>query len=246
MRLAVVTDIHGNLGAFLAVLADLRTQAPDLVVFGGDAALFGAHGLECWQRLLDLGWPSVQGNTDRYLVNPHPVLRGLRETSPAAADHLERNVAWTRAQLGDRLVERMASMRTVVRVPSAAGPLVVVHAAPGNDEAGIHPDASDEQLSPRIAAVDATVLICGHTHRAFVRHVGHLLVVNCGSVGRTYDGQPGQGTYAVLDDASSRWSATLRRIPYDARAAHRDTRARGVPLSEPFLASLLTARDPAA
>ena len=246
MRVVVVTDIHGNLGAFLAVLADLRTQAPDLVVFGGDAALFGAQGLECWQRVLELGWPLVQGNTDRYLVNPHAILRALRETSPPAAEHLERNLRWTRAQLGDRLVERMASMRTVIRVPSAAGPLVVVHAAPGNDEAGISPDATDEQLRPRIAPVDAQVLVCGHTHRAFVRHVGHMLVVNCGSVGRTYDGQPGQGTYAVLDDASGRWSAAIRRIPYDERAAHRDTRARGVPLSGPFLESLLTARDPAA
>ena len=245
MRVAVVTDIHGNLGAFFAVLADLKRQAPDQVIFGGDAALFGAHALECWQRVLELGWPLVQGNTDRYLANPRPTLEAMRRTAPAAAEHLERNLAWARARLGERLIERMASMRTVVRVSSAAGPLVVVHASPGNDEAGIHPDASDEQVDNQLATVAAQVLVCGHTHRAFVRHVGQLLVVNCGSVGRTYDGQPGQGTYAVLDDASGRWSAAIRRVPYDERAAHRETRARGVPLSEPFLDSLLTARDPA-
>ena len=246
MRVAVVTDIHGNLGAFFAVLADLRSQGPDQVIFGGDAALFGAHALECWQRVLELGWPLVQGNTDRYLANPVPALRAMRQTSPAAADHLERNLAWARARLGERLIDQMASMRTVVSVPSPAGSLVVVHATPGNDEAGVYPDASDELLDARLGAVDAQVLVCGHTHRAFVRHVGHLLVVNCGSVGRTYDGQPGQGTYAMLDDASGRWSAELRRVAYDERAAHREARARGVPLSEPFLESLLTARDPAA
>ena len=245
MRVAVVTDIHGNLGALFAVLADLKTQAPDQVIFGGDAALFGAHALECWQRVLELGWPLVQGNTDRYLANPRPTLEAMRQTSPAAAEHLERNLAWARARLGERLIERMASMRTVVRVSSSAGPMVVVHAAPGDDEAGIYPDASDEQLADRLAGVDAQALACGHTHRAFVRHVGPLLLVNCGSVGRTYDGQPGQATYAMLDDASGRWSASIRRVPYDERAAHRETLARGVPLSAPFLDSLLTARDPA-
>jgi len=246
MRVAVVTDIHGNLGALFAVLADLKTQAPDQVIFGGDVALFGAHALECWQRVLDLGWPLVQGNTDRYLANPRRAVEAMRQTSPAAADHLERNLAWARARLGERLIERMASMRSVVRVSSAAGPMLVVHASPGNDEAGFLPDSSNEQLDARLATVATQVLVCGHTHRAFVRHVGQMLLVNCGSVGRTYDGQPGQATYAVLDDGSGRWSAEIRRVPYDERAAHRETRARGVPLSEPVLNSLLTGRDPAA
>ena len=69
MRIAVVTDIHGNRHALFAVLADLRRVGVDEVVFGGDAALFGSRPRECWERVQDLSWRCVQGNTDRYIVN---------------------------------------------------------------------------------------------------------------------------------------------------------------------------------
>ena len=245
MRVVVVTDIHGNLGAFLAVLADLRTQAPDLVVFGGDAALFGAHGLECWQRVLELGWPLVQGNTDRYLVNPHPVLRALRETSPPAAEHLERNLRWTRAQLGDRLSNGWPRCAPSFGCRPQLGRWSWFTPRPGTTRLGSPPTLRTSSCVPE--SLPWTRRCWSASHPPCLRAPrGHILVVNCGSVGRTYDGQPGR--------APTRCWTTRRaagRPPYVAFRttsvrAHRDTRARGVPLSGPFLASLLTARDPAA
>ena len=97
MRVAVVTDIHGNLGALVRRAGGPQDgRRPTRSSSGGDAALFGAHALECWQRVLELGWPLVQGNTDRYLANPRPALEAMRQRSPAAAEHLERNLAWAR------------------------------------------------------------------------------------------------------------------------------------------------------
>ena len=244
MRVAVITDIHGNIGALIAVLADLRRVAPDHVVFGGDVALFGSHGLECWQRVDDLGWTLVQGNTDRYLVNPGPKLRALRKSSVAMANSLQRTIEWTQEKIGDRLINRLATMPTVARLNSESGRLVVVHGAPGNDETGLFPDAPEAELQEHLRSVEAQVLVCGHTHRVSVRHVGKVLLVNCGSVGRSYDGQPGQGTYAVLDDVTGRWSASIRRVAYDQHAAYRQSLIRGVPLSTSNRKVLLTGAPP--
>ena len=245
MRIAVITDVHGNLGALRAVLADLNRSEPDEVIFGGDVALFGSHGRECWQHVLDMNWRTVQGNTDRYLADPESKLQALRSTSPLAAEQLERNLAWGRAQIGDALIARMASMPTIVRIGSPAGKLVVVHGAPGNDEVGLNPDTTDSHLSQTIGTVDSAALVCGHTHRAFVRHVARMLIVNCGSVGRSYDGHPGQATYALLDDDAGRWAATIRQISYDHQKAHRQLKASGAPISPSIGNALLTALAPA-
>ncbi len=244
MRTAVVTDVHGNLHAFEAVLRDIDRVAPDTVVFGGDVALFGAHPRECWERVRDLGWPTVQGNTDRYINDLEGKLGSLGPDEASFASHLERNVGWTRDALGEALTHALGEMGTSVRLDSAAGTILVVHAVPGNDEVGLFRDDDDGAIAQKLGEPDTAVIACGHTHTAFVRHVGDALVVNCGSVGRSHDGQPGLATYAVLDDSAGRWSATVRRVPYDHQAAHRDLSRLGVPLSDAMAATLITAVSP--
>ena len=244
MRVAVVTDIHGNRAALFAVLNDLQGQAPDQIVFGGDAALFGSHPRECWQRVLDLGWPRVQGNTDRYIADPATKLATFGPDQAEQAEFLRRNIAWAERQLGDSLVAELRRMSHRAVVTSRAGTVLIVHGAPGDDETGLSRADSDEDLAANVGRIDAEVLVCGHTHTAFVRHVGDALLVNCGSVGRTHDGLPGQATYAVLDDSAGRWSATIRRVPYGHESAHRELLARQVPISEQFAATLLTGRSP--
>lgn len=244
MRVAVLTDVHGNRQAFEAALADLDRQTADAVIFGGDVSLFGAHPRECWERVRELGWRSVQGNTDRYIADLEDKLATLGPDQSGFAEFLRRNVAWARSELGDDLADALGEMTTSVRVDSAAGSLLVVHGVLGNDEVGLAPDDPDDAMATRLGDNEAAAVVCGHTHTAFVRHVGDALVVNCGSVGRSHDRQPGQATYAVLDDSSGRWSAAIRRVPYDHRAAHRAVRERGVPLPEVFAATLLTAVAP--
>ena len=192
MRVAVVTDIHGNRAALFAVLNDLQGQAPDQIVFGGDAALFGSHPRECWQRVLDLGWPSVQGNTDRYIADPAAKLATLGPDQAEQADFLRRNIAWAERQLGDSLVAELRRMSHQEVVTSRAGTVLIVHGTPGDDETGLSRADSDADLAANIGRIDADVLVCGHTHTAFVRHVDDTLLVNCGSVGRTHDGLPGR------------------------------------------------------
>ena len=226
-----------------AVLADLRRVGVDQVVFGGDAALFGSRPRECWERVLDLGWRCVQGNTDRYLANL-PAMEALYDPAVPKARFLRANLHWTTERLGPALVRHLGEMARQVRIESSAGSLLVVHGSPGDDETGWSRD-DDEQLVARvIGPTEAAAVVSGHTHTAMIRHAGSVLAVNCGAVGRSHDGQPGLATYAVLDDAAGRWSAELRRVDYDSRSAYAEVKAFGVPLSEAFASTLLTGIAP--
>ena len=244
VRIAVLTDVHGNGHALEAVLPDLARQAVDTVVFGGDAALFGSRPRECWERISAEGWPCVQGNTDRYIVDLSSKLATLGTEEAGFARFLQDNAAWTRDALGETAVREMDAMESEVRLDSPGGAVQVVHGVAGNDELGLLRDDSDNQISGKIGDMNSTVLVCAHTHTAFVRHVGEALIVNCGSVGRTHDGIPGIASYAVLDDGSGRWSAAIRRVPYDHLAAHAETLTLGVPIDDDFARTLLNGLQP--
>lgn len=244
MRVAVVTDIHGNRHALFAVLADLRRVGADEVVFGGDAALFGSRPRECWERVLDLGWRCVQGNTDRYIATLGPKLAAIGKPSSTPAGHMPVNVAWAAERLGPALVRKLGAMARQARIESPAGTLLVVHGSPGDDETGWSRDDDEATVARVIGDTEAAAVVSGHTHTATVRHAGNILAVNCGAVGRSHDRQPGLATYAVLDDSGGRWSAELRRVDYDCRGAHAEVQAFGVPLSEAFASTLLTGIAP--
>lgn len=245
MRIAVVTDIHGNRHAMFAVLADLRRVGADEVVFGGDAALFGSRPRECWERVLDLGWRLVQGNTDRYIATLGPRFAAIGRSTNTPAGHMPTNVAWAAARLGPTLVRAMGAMPRQVSIQSPAGTLLVVHGSPGDDETGWSRHDDEATVGNVIGPTEAAAVVSGHTHTAMIRHAGRVLAVNCGAVGRSHDGQPGLATYAVLDDAGGRWSAEMRRVAYDYRGAHAELRALGVPLTDAFASTLLTGIAPA-
>jgi putative phosphoesterase len=208
MRIAVVSDIHGNLSALEAVIADLRTVAPDLVVQGGDLVGSGSRPAEVIDLVRDLRWPGVFGNTDEMLWAPErltevlksPQLRGLRETL------LNDIIPATRAAIGE---QRLAWLRELPTTWSAAG-LNVVHASPGSVWRGPLPDADDGELETTFRALGGRVVVYGHIHRPFVRRLGALQVANSGSVSLSYDGDP-RASYAVVDDGI----VAIRRVSYD-------------------------------
>src|SRR5215831_208883 len=130
MRIAVVSDIHGNLAAFEAVLADLRETSPDLILHGGDLADGGSSPGEIVDRIRDLGWPGVLGNTDEMHSRPAS-LEEFASTSQAPAsmwDAVREMAAWTRQQLGE---ERIAWLRGLPRL-HVHETVALVHASPAS------------------------------------------------------------------------------------------------------------------
>lgn len=182
MRLAVLPDIHGNLTALEAVLADLKTVGVDLVVHGGDLVANGARPAQVIDIIRELGWPGVCGNTDEMLWRPEllvelelraPSKHGLRrvlfnDIAPAA-----------RELLGE---ERIAWLRSFPTKWSGHG-ITVVHASPDNLWRAPLADASDSELLTVYGGLHTAAVIYGHIHHPFVRKLQTVTVANSGSVG---------------------------------------------------------------
>ena len=200
--IAVLYDVHGNLAALDAVLADARAAGASRWVLGGDYALFGAWPAETVARLRELE-PAVwiRGNVDRWAGGDAPDDSGLQAA-----------VADTRAALGDALADELGALPFDAEVAGAR----FVHASPVSDMRSFAPEPGDDEEE----LLDATAqprLVFGHTHVQFRRPaaVGDVELVNPGSVGVPLDGDP-RAAYALIDPDSR--ELDLRRVEYDTGA----------------------------
>jgi putative phosphoesterase len=200
MRIAIVSDVHGNLLALDAVLADLDKVRPDLIVHGGDLALGGPHPVEVVDRIRELGWPGVLGNTDAALGDEG----GLPEQ--ARAGFIAQPAARTRGMLGPERVVWLTGQPMEWRGEGIA----VVHAAPGDCWAVVTHDADDSKLCETYGPLGVPVAVYGHIHHAYVRLLDGLTVVNSGSVSLPLDGDI-RATYVVVEDGH----VEHRRVEYD-------------------------------
>jgi predicted phosphodiesterase len=218
MRVALVSDIHGNLAALDAVVADLDHRAPDLVLHGGDLALMGPRPAEVVDRVRELGWAGVVGNTDELLWRPEEHARQL-ERAPGLAALLDLifdgYAPDTRERLGDARVTWLRGLPAEQRTEA----LTVVHAQPGDLWRAPMPDAGDRELSRTYAALGAARVGYGHIHRPFVRALDGLTVANAGSVGLPWDGDP-RAAYLLLDDGVAETVRVEYDVEQEVRALH--------------------------
>ncbi len=230
MRIAVLSDVHGNLLALEAILSDLEALGfPDLFWVLGDLAAFCPWPSETIARLRTL--PNacfLQGNTDRYLVTGRrPAVSSPRSPEewramPARLAERDANFRWTVEHLpfSDYEFLRELPTRLELEVPGY-GRIAAVHATglhgPGgqvDDETFVLPDASDEEVRRCFATLDARLVLYGHTHRPMERTTGRLHIANDGSVGLPLDGDP-RPSYLLLDLTGSECTVTLRRVEYE-------------------------------
>jgi putative phosphoesterase len=224
MRIAVLNDIHGNLPALEAVLAELDA---DLVVVGGDVAA-GPMAAEVLDALNALSMPVrwVMGNADREVLNP-PI-----ETSPAA---VVARFAAARLTASHRAL--LASFETTL----IADGIMFCHGTPRSDTEIVTMFTPDEIIEEILLGVTEPVIVGGHVHHQFDRKVGSHRWLNAGSVGLPYEGRP--GAFWLLLDASV---PNFRYTDYDIEAAVEQIRATGIPDPDELLrASLIepTPRD---
>ena len=213
MRIAILSDIHGNRTAFEAVMADLRETAPDLILHGGDLADAGAGPVEIVDRIRDLGWQGVVGNTDELLFRPESLEEFASQSAapPSLWKAIREMAAATRAMLGE---ERIAWLRGLARV-QIEGAIALVHASPGSLWRAPTPEATDAELESVYGPLGQPISVYAHIHRPYIRSVTspqgrEKFVVNTGSVSLSYDGDR-RSSYLLLDGASP----TIRRVEYD-------------------------------
>jgi predicted phosphodiesterase len=221
-RIAALSDIHGNLPALEAVLADIVAQStPDAVWVLGDLAVFFPWPAETLARLRAV--PNVfflRGNTDRLIttgVRPAMPVRSREEWERMghALAVRDANFQWTVERLSYAEYQFLAALPPEIQtnVPGY-GLVMAVHAAPGDDEARLLPHTPDEDVRPYLAGVSARVLLGGHTHYPADRMVDGVRLVNDGSAGLPFDGD-NRPSYVLLDFEDGECRATLRRVAYD-------------------------------
>jgi putative phosphoesterase len=236
MRIAVVSDIHGNLTAFEAVLADLRETAPDLILHGGDLADGGSRPAEIVDFIRDLGWLGVMGNTDETHARPESLeeLAGKSSAPPSLWVAVREMAAATRDRLG---AERITWLRPLPRV-QIHDSIALVHASPNDCWRSPGPEASDDELERVYAPLDKAVVVYGHVHRPFIRRVGKMLVVNTGSVSLSHDGDT-RASYLLLDHSEP----VIRRVEYDLEKELQALSACGLPHAD-WIARTLRSGSP--
>jgi predicted phosphodiesterase len=236
MRIAIVSDIHGNRTAFEAVLNDLRQTSPDLILHGGDLAHGGASPAEIVDRIRDLGWPGVVGNTDEMLFRPESLtefasrLPQLQSMWAAIAEMAEAD----REALGE---ERLGWLRGLPRV-QIHGPMSLVHASPDDLWRAPAPEASDGELGSVYSPLGQPIAIYAHIHQSYVRSLSvpgasELTVVNTGSVSLSYDGDR-RAAYLLLDGLNpllDKRNPSIRRVEYDVDRELKALAACGFPHS---------------
>lgn len=239
MRVAVLSDIHGNVLALDAVLADLEAQGgADLLVVAGDLCLDGPRPHEVLARLQALGCPVVRGNTDRDLVQPTPA-----DTDAGHAALLD----WTRERIGPAGLDYLASLPFSHQVPDPTGQtsLLVVHANPRDLDTHLRPAAPEEAILPLLVGLPAeiTTLAFGHLHIPYTRRVGGILLTDISSVGLPKDGDRRAG-YGLLTWQDGGWQVEQRRVEYPVDEVVAQLRAADPPGAQQLIRQLLRARYP--
>lgn len=233
MRVAIVSDIHGNRKAFDAVLADLREVAPDLTLHGGDLAYGGAHPAYIIDQIRSLGWAGVRGNTDEMLWAPESLAEFAAKQPKLGAllGFIKDCIPPTLASIGE---ERLRWLEGLPYQHTGEG-FSVVHASPKDCWRGPMPEASDEELRSTYAPLRASVVVYGHIHRPYIRRLPEMTVANSGSVSQSYDGDR-RASYLLMDGEN----VTIRRVEYDVESEARELRSSGMPHAE-WLSRILLA-----
>jgi putative phosphoesterase len=219
MRDAVLFDVHGNLAALDAVLAEARAEGFDRLLFGGDLVLFGPEPAACVDRLRGLGEPlvAIKGNTDRYVI-----------------DRQDDVARWADA-LGEDRLAWLDALPAQLAVPEQDA--LLVHATPRGDEEMLMPETPASEAAAMLAGVGLHTLLCGHVHIQYRRSVAGHDVINPGSVGMPLDGDP-RAAWAIVSDGRVK----LRRTAYDVDAVADRVEREDGPFADMVARRLRTAR----
>jgi putative phosphoesterase len=225
-----MSDVHGNVAALEAVRKAIKREKPDVVAIGGDLVMNGPEPgatVEAIRAMESEGAIVVQGNTDIAVADadygaafpwmqdgPSEAIRSVAEWAHGALD--DDQLAWLRRLPAER------------RVRIGEHLLLITHASPGSQTAGFDQNLDPSTTLERLSRTDARVVGCGHTHIPEVREFGWKVIVNGGSAGYVFDGDP-TASWALVTFDDGTVSAEIKRTDFDLLAVSNAISARGLP-----------------
>lgn len=234
MRVAVISDIHGNQLAFEAVLHDLAEQPQiDQTVIAGDLCLNGPRPRQALEMARELGCPVIMGNVDFEVANG-ALDKGTKKRT---------TVSWTREEIGQSGIDYLAGLPFSQRIAGPEDDLLIVHANPLNLDDAIFPNAPDAELERLLSGLDNEIsaLVFGHLHIAYTRRWRQLLLADVASCGLPRD-EDLRAAYGILTWQNGAWQAEIRRVTYDVEAVVKQIKTCGMPNADKRVKTLLEAR----
>ncbi|MBX3080450.1 MAG: metallophosphoesterase family protein [Anaerolineae bacterium] len=242
MRIAILSDIHGNLVALEAVLRDMHAMLPDAIVCLGDVGADGPDPRGVIAMLRTLNASFVMGNADEQLLDPTlapPVTPN--DDTPKFQAMWE----WGSAQLNDADRSFVRAFQPTISIPLDTDfTMLCYHGSPRSNVEAIRVTTPDEVLDPYFGGQSARIMVGGHTHQAFFRRHRHRWVINPGSVGLPFEWNPqrnqminpARAEYAILTWQAGQWNVDLRAVSFDLAAFAHSVRQSGLPYADWFLA----------
>jgi predicted phosphodiesterase len=211
MRIAILSDIHGNLPAFEAALEHLQRQQIDGLIIAGDIVVGAPDSASCWHLAQSLSCPILRGNHERYVAN-----YGTPAADPSWNTPQYGPVQWGAAQLTE--AERAALGRLPLSLRLAD--LLVVHASLRNDRDSVTAYTPEAELALMFPEVTERYIVRAHNHLCTVRPWGEQFIITAGSVGLPLDSNP-TAQYLILEQHRHGWHIQHQSVPYDLQAAIR-------------------------
>jgi predicted phosphodiesterase len=235
MRVAIISDIHGNAVALEAVLTDLEADPAEQIVCLGDAIQGGPQPVEVVQRLHDLACPVVMGNADAWLLS------GIETGDEPVTEEQEAVRQWSLSHLSEADRQFIASFAPTVRIQlPGEKTLLAFHGSPSSFDDVLLPETPQEDFVRIYGPFAPAILTGGHTHLQHIRRLGETFYFNPGSVGVAYDRhQPEDhirldpwAEYAVLEVTAQRVALEFRRVSFSVDALLQAAQSNGRPFTE--------------
>jgi putative phosphoesterase len=210
IRIALFSDVHGNLTALNAVISELEKEAVDRHIFLGDVVDWGPFPRECLKVLCDFkGIMLIRGNHESYMLEQEFPAEKLAKIYKS---EMVENFAWTYAQINesDRQLMRQFEPHIVEQIDGMQ--LSFIHASLNSDEHFVNQDVSDSEMVFRLGTYDLCAY--GHIHKQFEKRFENRVYINPGSVGLPLDGDP-RAAYAILIVSRDGVKVELKRVKYD-------------------------------
>lgn len=227
MRIAIFSDVHANLPALEAVLADIEAAGVDQRYVLGDLVGYAPWANEVIDRFRAEGIPVVMGNYDDGTGFERDEC-GCAYIDPTEKALGDDSFAWTKAHTS---AENKAWLRTLapqIRFEADGHRFLLIHGSPRRMNEYLYEDKPDATFARIAGGADADVIVCGHTHRAYDKTVGDARFINVGSAGKPKDGDP-RACWALIEALADSIRVEFRRVPYDVEAAARAIEASDLP-----------------
>jgi putative phosphoesterase len=228
MKLAFISDIHGNSIALEAVLEDIRKKTIDQIYVLGDLCFRGPNPKRSLEMIRSLQTKVIKGNADEWVV------RGIHqgEVPDQVIEMMNLEREWTVSQLDQHDIDYLGSLPTELNLVIEDVSISAFHATPDSLFEVVLPNANDDLLkSALMSASDSDIFIYAHIHRPFIRYMGGKVLINIGSVGLPFDGLA-KASYAIVEIDQGRISTSIERVHFSVEEVIRQYKEVQYPNSE--------------